>query len=62
MTDNKTAIANGGMTGERDPASGRKTKPYISDERRKQDALEDDEVWEALQSLHRSLKHAAPAT
>ena len=50
MTDQKTAVVNDGTTGEVKPSSDRKTtrgsdkKRCISDERRFQDALEDDEV------------------
>jgi hypothetical protein len=58
MTNQKAAIANDDTTGEVNPLSSRKNaqvsdkKTFISDERRVQDALEDDEVWEALRALH----------
>jgi hypothetical protein len=58
MTDQKTAVANDGATGGAKPSSSRKTtrvsheKRFISDERRVQDALEDDEVREVLRALH----------
>jgi hypothetical protein len=54
----KAAIANDDMTGGANPLSSRKTAPvsdektFISDERRVQDALEDDEVRELLRAFH----------
>jgi hypothetical protein len=60
MTNNKTPIGNG-MTGGGNPSGGAKTKSYVSEERRIQDALEDDEVSEALRSLRRLPEHALPA-
>jgi hypothetical protein len=58
MTDQKAAVANDDTTGGANPWSSRKTaqvsaeKTFISDQSRVQDALEDDEVWEALRALH----------
>jgi hypothetical protein len=61
MTNNKTVIGNDGMTGGGNPSGGAKTKSYVSEERRIQDALEDDEVGEALRSLRRLPEHPLPA-
>jgi len=58
MTNQKAAIANDDTTGGTNPLGGPMTaqvygeKTFISDERRVQDALEDDEVREALRALH----------
>ena len=55
MTDQKTVVADDGSN----PSSGPKAKRvsgekrFISDERRAQDALEDDEVREALRAFHK---------
>lgn len=55
MTDQKTVVADHGTK----PSSGPKAKRvsgekrFISDERRVQDALEDDEVREALRAFHK---------
>ena len=57
MTNPETAIANDAPDGAT-PPSRRKTaqapgeKTFISDERRVEDALEDDEVREALRAAH----------
>jgi hypothetical protein len=58
MTDRKTAIVDDQAigkeeragTGQASPAPGKQT--YISGQRRAQDALEDDEVREALRARH----------
>jgi len=52
MTNQKTAVTNDGMTGGANPASSREEQSFISDERRVQDALEDDEVREVLRAFH----------
>jgi len=58
MTNQKAAIANDDPTGGATPSSSGKTvqvsdeKTFISDERRVQDALEDDEVREVLRAFH----------
>ena len=63
MTNKKAAIAND-ATDSATPPSGPKTarvsdkKTFISDERRAQDALEDDEVREALRAFHKPGKAA----
>lgn len=55
MTDQKAVVADHGTK----PSSAPKAKrvsgeqPFISDERRVQDALEDDEVREALRAFHK---------
>ena len=55
MTDQKTVVADHGTK----PSSGPKAKRvsdekrFISDERRVQDALEDDEIREALRAFHK---------
>lgn len=60
MTNQKTAIANDDTTGGTVASSPGKTaqasgeKNFNSDERRVQDALEDDEVREVLHDLHRT--------
>ena len=60
MTIPKTGIAEEGTTGGALPRSDPETaqasieKTSISDERRMQDALEDDEVGEALRDLHKA--------
>jgi hypothetical protein len=60
MTNQKAAIANDDTTDREEPLSNRKTaqvsagKTFISDERRVQDALEDDEVREVLRALHKA--------
>lgn len=52
MTNGKTAIANHEAAGKPNPSCSHKTaKLFISRERRFQDALEDDEVREALQGF-----------
>ncbi len=63
MPNSKTAIANDATDNATSPgrrktaqASGEKT--FISDERRVQDALEDDEVREALRASHKEEKAA----
>ena len=59
MTNRKAAIAND-VTDGAAPLSSRKTaqaaveKTFISDERRVQDALEDDEVREVLRASHKA--------
>jgi hypothetical protein len=63
MTNKKAAIAND-ATDSATPLSGPKTaqasdkKTFISDERRVQDALEDDEVREVLRTSHKPGKAA----
>jgi hypothetical protein len=63
MTNQKAAIAND-ATDSATPLSSRKTaqasdqKTFISDERRVQDALEDDEVREMLRASHKAGKAA----
>jgi hypothetical protein len=63
MTNQKAAIAND-ATDSTTPPSSPKTaqasdkKTFISDERRVQDALEDDEVREALRASHKAGKAA----
>jgi hypothetical protein len=58
MTNQKAAIANDDPTGGATPSSSGKTaqvsdeKTFISDERRVEDALEDDEVREVLRAFH----------
>jgi len=64
MTNKKAAIAND-ATDSATPPSPPKTAPasdqktFISDERRVQDALEDDEVREALRASHKKAGKAA---
>ncbi len=59
MTNQKGAITHAETTGAANALSSPKTaqasdeKTFISDERRVQDALEDDEVREALRAVHR---------
>ena len=58
MTNPKIAVATDGTTGGANPSSSCETgrafaqKTFISDERRVQDAREDDEVREVLRAFH----------
>jgi hypothetical protein len=59
MTNQKAAIANDATDSAAPPSSPKTAqvsdgKTFISDERRVQDALEDDEVREALRALHKA--------
>jgi len=59
MTNRKTAVAGAGTTDGANPSSACETErafdenSIISDKRRVQDALEDDEVREVLRAFHR---------
>lgn len=55
MTDKKTVVADHGMKASSAPKAKRVSdeKRFISDERRIQDALEDDDVREALRVFHK---------
>jgi hypothetical protein len=55
MTDQKTVVADHGTKPSSVPKAKRVSdeKRFISDERRVQDALEDDEAREALRAFHK---------
>jgi hypothetical protein len=61
MTNQKITAATDGTNPSRNHETAAVGKSFISKERRIQDALEDDEVWEALRSLHQLPDYASPA-